>query len=102
MWCSDAARRRQSRGHDLIYGALDGSFGLQPNKATYFTPALDKDERRNALHAVVHHAAGVFVGVELGEGHPATVFLGQLLDSRRNRATRPAPGCPEVHHHRLR
>src|ERR1700755_1132733 len=66
----------------------DDSLGL--------APAVEEDERRDALDAEALRHLLVLVNVELDELDLARVALGQLLERGRESAAGRAPLCPEV------
>src|SRR5262249_45685531 len=51
---------------------------------------------RDALNAELHRQAGIRLGVDLSQNESAPILLSQLLQNRTKRATRSAPGGPEV------
>ena len=55
----------------------------------------------DAHDPVVHRRVGVSVDIELDYLDLAGVLRGELVNLRGDHATRSAPGCPEIHDHRL-
>ena len=83
-------------GEVLFDQGLEGGLALHADQAVDFLAVLEEDERGDAHHAQRDGGVGVFVDVELAEGHAARVLLGQRFEHGRGHAAGAAPGSPEV------
>src|SRR5687767_1500622 len=61
---------------------------------------LEQHQGRDAADAELGRRELVLVDVDLGDLQPALVFLGHLVEDRRDRLARPAPLGPVVDQHR--
>src|SRR5688572_21635690 len=62
---------------------------------------LEKEERRNRAHVVLHREALVLIDVHLGHFDRSRLLLGDFVEKRRDHFARAAPFGPEIDQHRL-
>src|SRR3954462_14621561 len=84
----------------LVYDAREGLLAARADDALDLAPAVEEDERRDALDAETLRHGRVLVNVHLEEAHAARVLLRQRLERRCERAARRTPLRPEVQNHR--
>src|SRR5215213_3096960 len=82
-----------------VYYARERVLARRAHDALGLAPAVEEDERGDALDAVALRHALVLVNVELDELGLPLVALGQLLERGRERAAGRAPLGPEIQHH---
>src|ERR1041385_2354025 len=82
-----------------VYDARERVFARSADEPLGLAPAVEEDERRDALDAEALRHLLVLVNVELDELDLPLVALGQLLERGRERATRRTPLGPEVQNH---
>ena len=61
---------------------------------------LEQNERRDALHAELHHRLGVLIEVQLRALEAVGIVLGALLQDRSDHAARTTPLRPEIYQDR--
>src|SRR5688500_6484436 len=75
-------------------------FGQRADAGRLDVAVLEQHQRRDAADAELGRRELVLVDVDLGDLQPALVFLGHLVEDRRDRLARPAPLGPVVDQHR--
>ena len=75
------------------------SFVSRPTTVSFEIAVLEEQQRRDAAHHELARRHRVFVDVHLRHRQLAVIFLGQLIDDRRDAPARRAPGRPEIHEH---
>ena len=79
---------------------LDLRRRLRPHEAVDRLAADEAEDRRDRLHPHLRRDPLVLVDVDLDQPHLALGLGDRLLQRRRQRLARPAPGRPEVDDHR--
>ena len=74
---------------------------LNPDRGGNRNPAFKQHNCGDAHHAEAGCKLRLLVDIDLADIHFAAVFLGQLVDDRREHAARAAPGRPEINQHGL-
>src|SRR5213596_3335983 len=72
----------------------------RPDARRLDVAVLEQHQRRDAADAELRRHALVLVDVDLGDLQPALVFLGDLVEHRRDRLAGAAPFGPVIHQHR--
>src|SRR3979411_1582485 len=89
---------RLQDGVDLLF---EVSLGLVADDPISGLAAAEQDQAGNAQAAELRGRLRVGIDVELGDGDPAGILQGQLLDDWPQHLAGCAPGCPEVQQHEL-
>ena len=85
------------RGDDALEKLAHHRFGQSPGKFVDQLTVDDGLDVGNSAHAELRRQFLVLVRVDLGEREPAPILVGKFFQDRRQRATRRAPRCPEIH-----
>src|SRR5690554_186052 len=72
----------------------------QSRLPSHLLTVSEYDQGRNAADAEAPSQGLLCLGVELGEAHARLQLTSRLGEDRRHHLAGPAPGGPEVHHHR--
>ena len=70
-----------------------------PTTVFFEIAVLEEQERRNAANHELARRHRIFVDVDLRHRQAAVIFLGQLIDDRRDAPARRAPRGPEIDEH---
>src|SRR5581483_7050126 len=97
----DGAARRSGRGEMLVEHLADLRLRYEAHDPVDGLAALEEAEARDPGDAVLSGDRRRFVGVQLDERDAVAHLPGDLLDDRREHATRAAPRRPEVDQHGL-
>ena len=83
-------------GDQPLDEGLDLRRRLRAEETVHRLPAHEGEDRRDRLHPHLRRDALVLVDVDLDQPHLALGLGDRLLQRRRQRLARPAPGRPEV------
>src|SRR4029079_13602943 len=87
------------RGPQIGDEFLDHVFGMCTDETVDDLAVAKCVHRRDRLDLEGLRDTGVLVDVDLDQHHFAVGGVGDLFEDRADRATRPAPRSPQIHHH---
>jgi hypothetical protein len=94
-----ASRDRQRSGRDAVKAGLEIALAARANDLVGDLAFIEQQQGGNGANAVLGGERLVFVNVHFADFHLAIVFVGQLVEERRDHFARAAPLGPEIHEH---